>query len=261
MFLLLTLLLGSLASTIDAQFQCANSACISTVACNALPVNQSQWTLKYQTIDGLQAVNIVLTDVHSSQTIVNCPNSHQYCHAWGPGFGDRNGVFLINGSTSDSFVIQSWPATKSLPVGPNQTPPGQCLATGSPGGIAQPGIPVEMTPCSETSLRFKLETNGQLSVLSSVPIADPLCLGSPPPPPPPPPHRVKSVKSNQNRVTIKSKFKFLETAHQFFGLLRRIRVIVQFSPGKGVVQTVVVGWSMYTCSMSCMSCMYVCICV
>eukprot|EP00040_Diaphanoeca_grandis_P037541 m.245586 g.245586 ORF g.245586 m.245586 type:complete len:1015 (+) comp33837_c3_seq28:144-3188(+) len=189
MFLLLTLLLGSLASTIDAQFQCANSACISTVACNALPVNQSQWTLKYQTIDGLQAVNIVLTDVHSSQTIVNCPNSHQYCHAWGPGFGDRNGVFLINGSTSDSFVIQSWPATKSLPVGPNQTPPGQCLATGSPGGIAQPGIPVEMTPCSETSLRFKLETNGQLSVLSSVPIADPLCLGSPPPAPPPPPSR------------------------------------------------------------------------
>jgi hypothetical protein len=27
---------------------------------------------------------------------------------WNAGFGDRNGVFQINGTLNDSFVVQSW---------------------------------------------------------------------------------------------------------------------------------------------------------
>jgi len=33
---------------------------------------------------------------------------------WGAGFGDRNGFFLLEGSVSSGFTVQSWPLTKSV---------------------------------------------------------------------------------------------------------------------------------------------------
>ena len=50
----------------------------------------------------------------TGKQIVNCAGVGNACHAWGAGFGDRNGVMLIVGDPNVSFTIQSWPATKSL---------------------------------------------------------------------------------------------------------------------------------------------------
>lgn len=45
---------------------------------------------------------------------ISCAGPNQPCHMWGAGFGDRNGFFLLEGSVSTGFIVQSWPLTKSV---------------------------------------------------------------------------------------------------------------------------------------------------
>ena len=119
--------------------QCGGSACIVTATCGSAD-NTSTWNMLHQTIDAIQATNIklvpsaspmsvLITSVHQAHLtgemdIINCAGYNSACHAWAPGFGDRNGVFQIVGALNSSFVIQSFQATKTMPVGPNQTPAG-----------------------------------------------------------------------------------------------------------------------------------------
>jgi hypothetical protein len=78
-----------------AQQQCANSACIVTASCST-PDNSSEWKLANKTIDSVTASNLQLLHINGL-SIVNCPGTGNACHAWGPGFGDRNGVMLLDG--------------------------------------------------------------------------------------------------------------------------------------------------------------------
>ena len=179
-----------------AQQLCANTVCIVVAPCG-MPGNATQWTLANHTVDGLTATNLVQTHA-AAQGTANCPGADKGCHAWNPGFSDRNGVMFLAG-TAASFAVQSWPVTNgSLPVGPGQTPGGLCLTAqnvADEGGDAPlPGGPLVMAPCGAGSgkhaLRFSYDgTTQQLRVLSSVHVAEPLCLAAPVPPPAPPPHR------------------------------------------------------------------------
>eukprot|EP01043_Picozoa_sp_COSAG02_P035934 COSAG02_NODE_2604_length_8443_cov_6.439593_6_plen_293_part_00 len=105
---------------------------------------------------------------------------------WGAGFGDRNGFFLLDGAPTTGFVVKSWPLTKSVPVGPNQTPPNHCLTPMNKSATPSADMQVIMAPCSSNALTFKLTSSNTLEVVSKVPVASPLCLGAPPPPPQPP---------------------------------------------------------------------------
>jgi hypothetical protein len=169
------------------QAICGGSPCVVAAPCGPSLGKSGQWTLVNKSIDGLVATNLVLA---RSSKIVNCAAGNA-CHMWGPGFGDRNGVLYLHGS-SDSFTVRSWPISNgSLPVGPGQTGPGQCLAAES-GGSTPPAFgDLTMSPCDDgtNTLKFKLGDAGVLEVLSDVPVATPLCLGAPPPPPDPPPNR------------------------------------------------------------------------
>jgi hypothetical protein len=111
----------------------------------------------------------------------------------GPGFADRNGFFQLINGTDGSFTVHSWPATKSVPVGPNQTPPDWCLAQVDAGSPLAPGSGLRMAPCGEgaasSPIRLTPLAGGQLQIHQSVPTANTLCLGAPPPPPRPPPGR------------------------------------------------------------------------
>eukprot|EP00936_MAST-01D_sp_MAST-1D-sp1_P002142 g2142.t1 len=148
-----------------------------------------------QTVDGLVATNIVLRDAHplTQGSNINCPGMDHGCHLWSTGFTDRNGVMYVDGAV-DSFVVRSWPVTNgSLPIGPGQTPDALCLAAENVAdeGSAEPraGSVLIMAPC-DSALHMALDaTTGQIAILSSAPVATPLCVGAPPPPPPPPPHR------------------------------------------------------------------------
>jgi len=101
--------------------------------CSGIPADASSWGFRNQTIDNLQATNLLLmkpgssTEPAQQSLILNCPGTGQ-CHAWGPSFNDRNGVLQIasGGSIAGTFRMQSWPVTKSLPVNKGQTAPGQC---------------------------------------------------------------------------------------------------------------------------------------
>ena len=114
---------------------CAGTACVRTPKCPPAPDNSTQWHLVHKMIDGQQATNLLLlhpgdgppvspgTPPQSGATNINCPGPNSPCHMWGPGFGDRNGFFLLDGSPAAGFTVKSWPITKSVPVGPNQLPP------------------------------------------------------------------------------------------------------------------------------------------
>ena len=89
-------LLLSFGVVVNGQQQCANTACITTAACG-VPDNSSSWHVVNQTIDNRTASNLKLFHL-SALNIVNCPGEGKACHIWGPGFGDRNGVQLLNGA-------------------------------------------------------------------------------------------------------------------------------------------------------------------
>ena len=112
------LLLGSLLAALAPQGSsgtCAGTACIVTAACG-VPSNATEWMITNKTIDGIVATNLILAhpaEVHKpgvplSPSTVNCPGADKGCHAWGAGFGDRNGVLFLDGDSS-SFVVRSWP--------------------------------------------------------------------------------------------------------------------------------------------------------
>ena len=196
--LLSSLSLGLLAAA-GAMADCGGSPCIVATKCATLPTmpgyNATRWRLAHSQIDGLQATNILLlvpVDGDGPGSCKGCSNVNcagsSACHLWGAGFGDRNGFFQLNG-TNASFRVQSWPATKSKPVGPGQTGPGQCLTPVAPGpGPLAEGSELRMSPCSANALQLSLDGES-LHIHSAVPTADPLCLGAPPPPPSPPPGR------------------------------------------------------------------------
>ena len=85
---------------------CAATACVVLISCGPQPSNTTQWQLTHSVIDGMQATNVVLSTlppsrprpgVPSQPSTLNCAGTGQRCHMWGPGFGDRNGVFRIDG--------------------------------------------------------------------------------------------------------------------------------------------------------------------
>ena len=92
-------------------------------------------------------------------TNLNCAGPNSHCHSWGPGFGDRNGVMDIVGDAS-SFAVHSWPDTKTLPVEPNQTPPGQCLTASGPN--------VVMLPIGPNCLQLSLQGTGKAAKIIAV---------------------------------------------------------------------------------------------
>ena len=58
------------------------------------------------------------------------------------------------------------------------------------GAYPQAADLIAMEPCgSGRALSFKLGPDGELKILSHVPVAAPVCVGAPPPPPNPPPGR------------------------------------------------------------------------
>eukprot|EP01048_Picozoa_sp_COSAG05_P018023 COSAG05_NODE_2565_length_2890_cov_2.909710_1_plen_198_part_10 len=135
----LLLLSKALPAGVSGGVLCAGTACLRLPQCPHTADNSTQWKLVHQTVDGKQATNILL--MHPAQgppispgtpplrqdTDISCAGPNQPCHMWGAGFGDRNGFFLLEGAPSSGFVVKSWPLTKSVPVGPNQTPPNHCL--------------------------------------------------------------------------------------------------------------------------------------
>ena len=191
-------LLAHVLNPASANVLCGGSACVRAPKCPAVPDNSTQWKFAHQTIDGRQATNLLLlhpgdgppsapgTPSQSGATNINCPGANSPCHMWGPGFGDRNGVFLLEGSPTAGFTAKSWPATKSMPVGPNQVPPNHCLTASD--GSNPPVLDVElvMAPCSDKALVFKLTVSNTLAIQTKVPVATQTCLGAPPPPPEPP---------------------------------------------------------------------------
>eukprot|EP01079_Euglenida_sp_SAG-EU17-18_P010624 gene10624-1932_t len=137
---------------------------------------RQKWSFLNESLGGMTATNVVCKD--QDNYILNCAGVSSDCHAWGQSFKDRNGVLLLNG-TSQGFTVASWPDTQSLPVGPNQTPPGSCLYADQPGF---PSTRVQMRPChspSSTPLTFHL-SDGTLVDASSG-----LCLDQDAPPVPP----------------------------------------------------------------------------
>ena len=177
---------------------CGGTPCITAVDCPPRLNNATLWSLMHQMIDGKQATNIVLSHppkprpspgVPAQPTSLNCPGGANDCHTWSPGFGDRNQVFFLDGSLQASFTIKSWPTTKSLPVGSGQTPPDYCLSLDTQGGAPRAGSRLAMSPCSKESLRFRLNADGTIGIIPSVPVAASLCVAAPEPPPRPPPGR------------------------------------------------------------------------
>eukprot|EP00656_Telonema_subtile_P009230 TRINITY_DN14333_c0_g2_i1.p1 TRINITY_DN14333_c0_g2~~TRINITY_DN14333_c0_g2_i1.p1 ORF type:complete len:947 (-),score=234.31 TRINITY_DN14333_c0_g2_i1:226-3066(-) len=118
------------ALTARVSADCGGTSCITTSQCNPSAPRQG-WKAVTQQVDALTATNIVNLD-DKDQPVgasINCPGDGP-CHAWGTGFGDRNGVLYVNGTEDTQqtgFTVSSWPLTKSLPVGPLQTPPEYCL--------------------------------------------------------------------------------------------------------------------------------------
>lgn len=61
--------------------------------CAATAPQQHNWTFVNQTLGGRVATNVVDNGMNHTEwvgTVLNCAGSNK-CHAWGPGFGDRNG--------------------------------------------------------------------------------------------------------------------------------------------------------------------------
>jgi hypothetical protein len=181
---------------------CGGTACVRAVTCPPEATNATQWTLKHKAIDGQQATNLILLHPHdgppsapgtpsqSGAININCAGANIPCHMWGPGFGDRNGFFLLDGAPASGFRVKSWPLTKSVPVGPTQLKPGLCLTALNGANPPDADSQVVMAECSDKALTFKLSAPGNtLVVQTKVPVAAALCLGAPPPPPQPPPGR------------------------------------------------------------------------
>eukprot|EP01051_Picozoa_sp_SAG22_P007919 SAG22_NODE_576_length_8982_cov_21.167736_2_plen_287_part_00 len=176
-----------------ARADCGGSPCIVAASCNSADTNSTRWMLSTKTIDGLTATNLLLrvpepgtgTGACTSCQNANCAKASA-CHLWGPGFGDRNGFFQLVNKTDGSFTVHSWPATKSVPVGPMQTPPGWCLTALNPGGPLAAGDGLHMAPYSAAAILLVPQPGGELQIHQDVPTADTLCLGAPPPPPQPP---------------------------------------------------------------------------
>ena len=181
---------------------CAGTACINLVACGTHPSNATQWNLMHKTIDGMQASNVVLahlpapapkSGVPSSPSTVNCPGQSRSCHAWNPGYGDRNAVFRLDGALATGFTIATWPTNGSLPLGPNQLPFGLCLSSSTlanGGSVPATGDTTEMLPCGSKSLKFAYHAaTSEMVVVTAVPTGTTLCLAAPAPAPPPPPGR------------------------------------------------------------------------
>ena len=91
---------------------CSGTACVLLISCGSHPSNTTQWDLTHSVIDGMQATNVVLSKlppkrprpgVPSQPSTLNCAGTGQRCHMWAPGFGDRNGVFRIDGGL-DTYV-------------------------------------------------------------------------------------------------------------------------------------------------------------
>lgn len=93
-----------------------------------------------------------------------------------------------------AFSIHSWPDTKTLPVGPGQTPPGQCVTTAM--GTPHDGAALVMKAQGPHCIAFQAQS--LFGLATSLVVAWPkataspsqaLCLdrGPAPPPPPPPP--------------------------------------------------------------------------
>ena len=142
---------------------------------------QQGWKIVNKTLGGVTASNLEdTTDGAPVGPNLNCPGSGT-CHSWGGGFGDRNGVVLIKG-TAASFIVESWPDTKTLPVGNGKTPPGQCLTADHPG---KDGSTLHMKPAGGAACLALSWSGTTLKVVGSTD----LCLGAsvPPPPSPPPP--------------------------------------------------------------------------
>ena len=156
--------------------------------------NQLGWHVTNKTVDGLTATNLIDAGLHGATVGkgLNCPGETA-CHSWGPSFGDRNDLFqLVLPSGCDSadgrFQIHSWPVTKSVPVGPGQTPPGQCVTA-----MSDSGLQLAMRPVGSDCLELLgPDAAGQMRVVGPLAFAD-HCLDAhppgwtPPPPPPPPP--------------------------------------------------------------------------
>lgn len=145
---------------------------------------QLGWEITNSTVGGMTASQLVdgsLVGVCKVGPALNCPGANSNCHSWGEGFGDRNGVLSLVGS-SESFQVHSWPDTKSLPVGNGQTPPGQCLTASAGGHVA-------MLPIGPQCLLLSLQGSGKNAklVVAGPAAAKGKCLDSAPPPAPTPP--------------------------------------------------------------------------
>ncbi len=145
---------------------------------------QFGWEISNSTVGGKTASQLVdnsLVGVCKVGPALNCAGPNSHCHSWGKGFADRNGVMSLVGS-SDSFEVQSWPDTKSLPVEPNQTPPGQCLTATTDGHVV-------MLPIGPKCISLSLQGSGKNAklVVAGPEAAKGKCLDTAPPPAPTPP--------------------------------------------------------------------------
>ena len=174
--------------------ECAGTACIVLQPCGPAATNWTMWRNVSAVIDGADASNIALAvppppnprpGFPPQPSAINCPGPGTDCHAWGPGFADRNEVFRIAPGAGGTRV-ESWPSSPSLPVGPGQLTPGLCLAAVP---AEQAGARLQMLPCGPRSLRLRPGPRGELVVATAVPVAAPLCVAAEQLPPTPPPGR------------------------------------------------------------------------
>ena len=121
---------------------------------------QLGWKLVNQTVDGQTGSNLIGAHLDGSVgNALNCPGESA-CHSWGASFTDRNGLFqILPATTAGAFTVHNWPNTPSVPVGPGQAPPGQCLQAGMGGNE------ILQRPSSHDCLQFALVGNGQLRVV------------------------------------------------------------------------------------------------
>lgn len=176
---------------------------LARCAVNGVPA-QLGWRILNKTVDGLTGSNLVGTHLAGSVgDALNCPGESD-CHSWGASFTDRNGLFRLLPSTAASdraaFTVHSWPDTPSVPVGPGQAPPGQCIHAG------KGGDEIFQRPVSHGCLQFVLAATGQLQVVGSAAFAG-FCLDahapdwSPPAPAPLPPPAPSPEPAEAARLT------------------------------------------------------------
>jgi hypothetical protein len=166
--------------------------------CSGSDASLRGWVVHNHTIDGQLAANLLDGGIPKPPVgpALNCAGTAA-CHSWGPGFTDRNGILDLQPATAaGEFRILSWPATKSVPVGNGQTPPGQCVTADS---AALNGSRLHMRAAGANCLQFRLTSPaGALEIVDGAHPGGVFCVGTapytppppkpPPPPPPPPPY-------------------------------------------------------------------------